>query len=228
MAGEASPRDYGAATPSEARSAVEDAGAAAEWVGGRRAAAAAAARPRARPDWAAALLVAAVASGRGGAAAHPGAAAALFKRGGGAGVGGDVGDSQGGRLGASAGERAGGGGGGAAHRRATESSAMETKRHETQQAGELPDLSALRAPRTGEPPHILFVLVDDMGWNDIGYQSTDLGHATPTLDRFAADGVKLDWYYTMPSCTPARASVMTGKLAAKAGMGYDGPGRAAL
>ena len=62
---------------------------------------------------------------------------------------------------------------------------------------------------TSEPesaPHIIFFLVDDMGANDIGYQSTDLSASTPTLDRLAATGVRLTAYYTSPSCTPARGS----------------------
>lgn len=71
-------------------------------------------------------------------------------------------------------------------------------------------------------PNILFVFVDDMGFNDIGYLSTDLEFATPAMDALAADGVTLTRYYTMSSCTPARASLLTGKYASKIGMGYDG------
>lgn len=40
-------------------------------------------------------------------------------------------------------------------------------------------------------PNIFFFLIDDMGWNDIGYQSTDLSAFTPNMDRLAADGVKV-------------------------------------
>lgn len=38
-------------------------------------------------------------------------------------------------------------------------------------------------------PHLFFVLVDDMGWNDIGYQSTDLQAVTPNLNSLAKRGV---------------------------------------
>ena len=61
--------------------------------------------------------------------------------------------------------------------------------------------------QAAERPNVILFLVDDMGANDIGYQSTDLGASTPTLDRLAATGVKLSSYYTSPSCTPARGTV---------------------
>lgn len=40
-------------------------------------------------------------------------------------------------------------------------------------------------------PNIFFFLIDDMGWNDIGYQSTDLSAFTPNLDRLARNGIKV-------------------------------------
>jgi hypothetical protein len=47
------------------------------------------------------------------------------------------------------------------------------------------------------PPHLVLLLADDQGWNDIGYQSTDLEACTPHLDSLAAAGVKLTNYYGM-------------------------------
>ena len=40
-------------------------------------------------------------------------------------------------------------------------------------------------------PNVFFIMVDDMGWNDIGYQSTDLVGMTPNLNKLAAGGVKV-------------------------------------
>lgn len=40
-------------------------------------------------------------------------------------------------------------------------------------------------------PNVFFFLIDDMGWGDIGYQSTDLSELTPNLDALAAGGVKV-------------------------------------
>lgn len=40
-------------------------------------------------------------------------------------------------------------------------------------------------------PNVFFIMIDDMGWNDIGYQSTDLYQLTPNLDKLASDGIKV-------------------------------------
>ena len=85
------------------------------------------------------------------------------------------------------------------------------------------DLAAVSAPSKEEKasatakPHIVMVTMDDMGWNDVGYQSIDLGEATPFLNKLAAKSVKLTKYYTQPSCTPSRVTMMTGKWAYKNG-----------
>lgn len=85
-------------------------------------------------------------------------------------------------------------------------------------------LDSLPASTAGASKHVLLILADDMGYNDIGYRSTDLGAATPALDELATAGVVLESYYTLPSCTPARAALFTGRDAAGVGMGFDGPG----
>ena len=60
-------------------------------------------------------------------------------------------------------------------------------------------------------PHVILVMADDMGWAQTGYY----GHPmlkTPNLDAMAANGLRLDRFYAgAPSCTPTRASVMTGR-----------------
>ncbi len=60
-------------------------------------------------------------------------------------------------------------------------------------------------------PSFLFLLVDDLGWADLGcYGSTF--HETPHLDRLAREGVRFTDAYTAASiCSPTRASIMTGK-----------------
>ena len=42
--------------------------------------------------------------------------------------------------------------------------------------------------------HIVFIMVDDMGHNDMGYSSSDMTHATETLNFMAEHGVKLQRY----------------------------------
>lgn len=64
----------------------------------------------------------------------------------------------------------------------------------------------------GEPrPNIVFFLVDDMGWTDLGcYGSTF--HETPHIDALAKSGLRFTDAYTAASiCSPTRASIMTGK-----------------
>lgn len=59
------------------------------------------------------------------------------------------------------------------------------------------------------PPHIIFILTDDQGFNDIGYHNAELH--TPTLDKLAAEGVRLENYYVQPLCTPSRSQLITGR-----------------
>jgi len=62
---------------------------------------------------------------------------------------------------------------------------------------------------TAAKPNIVLILVDDMGYGDIGpFGSTK--NRTPNLDRMAAEGMKLTSFYTAPVCTPSRAQFMTG------------------
>ncbi|KAK7922791.1 hypothetical protein WMY93_009693 [Mugilogobius chulae] len=65
------------------------------------------------------------------------------------------------------------------------------------------------SPSAPQPPHIIFIMTDDQGFNDIGYHSADI--KTPTLDKLAAYGVKLENYYIQPICTPSRSQFMTGR-----------------
>ncbi|CAG5118231.1 unnamed protein product [Candidula unifasciata] len=69
--------------------------------------------------------------------------------------------------------------------------------------------SGKTARLTGKkPPHIVFIVADDLGWNDVGWHNTDM--ITPNLNWLASRGVILDSTYAQPSCTPSRNSFMTG------------------
>lgn len=59
-------------------------------------------------------------------------------------------------------------------------------------------------------PHIILMLIDDQGYSDMGYHSIDLNQCTPNLDLMASQGIKLENYYSLHICTPARASLLTG------------------
>ncbi len=67
-------------------------------------------------------------------------------------------------------------------------------------------------------PHIIFVLIDDWGYNDAGAQSTYLNWTTPNMDRLAAEGIQLTNYYAHYSCVPSRGALMTGRYAIRLGL----------
>lgn len=75
----------------------------------------------------------------------------------------------------------------------------------------------------GRPPHLVFVLADDLGWNDVGFHGSEIH--TPHLDALAARGVLLDNYYTQPLCTPSRSQLLTGRYQVRSAPG--GPPRPA-
>src|SRR5688572_23428766 len=57
-------------------------------------------------------------------------------------------------------------------------------------------------------PSIVFILADDLGWNDVGYHGSEI--RTPNIDRLAEEGVRLEGHYTMPWCSPTRAAILAG------------------
>jgi len=61
-----------------------------------------------------------------------------------------------------------------------------------------------------QKPNILFILVDDLGWADVGYQNTSI-KVTPQIDRLAKEGVVFGNAYAAPVCSPSRAEIMTGR-----------------
>lgn len=74
-------------------------------------------------------------------------------------------------------------------------------------------------------PNIVFVLVDDVGFADIGCFGSEI--ATPHLDALAAEGVRFTNFHVNPMCSPTRASLLTGLNPHNAGMGHiaqDDPG----
>ncbi|MCU1373310.1 MAG: Arylsulfatase, partial [Actinomycetia bacterium] len=64
-------------------------------------------------------------------------------------------------------------------------------------------------------PNVVLVLLDDMGFSDIGPFGAEI--PTPTLDRLAAGGLRYSNYHTTPLCSPARAAIQTGLNPHKAG-----------
>ncbi len=67
------------------------------------------------------------------------------------------------------------------------------------------------------PPNIVFILADDLGWSDLACYGADL-HESPNIDKLAKESVRFTQAYAMSVCSPTRATLMTGKHAARLGI----------
>ena len=70
---------------------------------------------------------------------------------------------------------------------------------------------------SGSPPNVLFILADDLGYNELGYMNSSRGLKTPNIDELAKTGVALKNYYVEPICSPTRSALMTGKYPLRLG-----------
>ena len=58
-------------------------------------------------------------------------------------------------------------------------------------------------------PNIVHIIVDDLGWNDVGFHGSEI--KTPAIDQLATESIVLDRFYVTPICSPTRAGVLTGR-----------------
>jgi arylsulfatase A-like enzyme len=65
-------------------------------------------------------------------------------------------------------------------------------------------------------PNIVFFLIDDLGWSDVGFHSSEI--KTPNIDKLAAAGARLESFYVQPVCSPTRAALMTGRYPMRHGL----------
>jgi arylsulfatase A len=74
-------------------------------------------------------------------------------------------------------------------------------------------------------PNFLFILIDDMGWRDLGVYGSTF-YETPNIDRLAGQSVRFtNAYAACPVCSPTRASILTGKYPARLQLTDWIPGR---
>ncbi|QVY65979.1 sulfatase [Polaribacter sp. Q13] len=75
-----------------------------------------------------------------------------------------------------------------------------------------------------QKPNIVFILIDDFGWMDVGYNGSTF-YETPNIDALAKDWMRFDNCYTpSPMCSPTRTSILTGKNPARHGITQWLPG----
>ena len=77
---------------------------------------------------------------------------------------------------------------------------------------------AAEGERSPGRPNIIVILVDDMGFSDIGCYGGEI--ATPHLDHLAARGIRFTQFYNTGRCCPTRASLLTGLYSHQAGVGH--------
>ena len=80
-------------------------------------------------------------------------------------------------------------------------------------------LLILTAPlQAANRPNILYIVADDLGYSDLGCYGGEIG--TPTLDKLAANGLRLTQFYNTGRCCPSRASILTGQYPHRVGLGH--------
>jgi arylsulfatase B len=73
-------------------------------------------------------------------------------------------------------------------------------------------MTDMRRANASRPSHIAFVMVDDLGFNDISYRGTS-DISSPNIDALALSGLRLARYYTHGLCSPSRTAFLSGRFA---------------
>ena len=72
--------------------------------------------------------------------------------------------------------------------------------------------------KSDQKPNIVFILIDDLGWRDLGYMGSEY-YETPNIDRLAKEGMIFSNAYANASnCAPTRASLLTGQYTPRHGI----------
>ncbi len=81
-------------------------------------------------------------------------------------------------------------------------------------------LAEIKARNGGYPPNILYILIDDVGFGQMGNPSLNyvMGIETPNINKLADEGLSLMRMYTEPSCTPTRTAMLTGRHPIRTGL----------
>ena len=81
-------------------------------------------------------------------------------------------------------------------------------------------LAEIRKKNGNKRPNIVYILLDDVGFGEIGMPDMDVtrGYKTPRISTLAREGLSLQRMYSEPSCTPTRVAMMTGRLPIRTGL----------
>ncbi len=71
------------------------------------------------------------------------------------------------------------------------------------------------SPKAAAKPNIIVVLVDDMGFSDLGCYGSEI--ATPNLDKLASNGLRFTQFYNTAKCHSSRVSLLSGRWSRQAG-----------
>ena len=72
-----------------------------------------------------------------------------------------------------------------------------------------------------KPPNIIFIMADDLGWQDVGFMGSKW-FETPNLDKLSKESMVFTQAYMYPTCSPSRAALLTGKQSFRTGV-YNVP-----
>ena len=97
------------------------------------------------------------------------------------------------------------------------------KRHKAEwekQDKQIDEKLAALEKKFGKKPNIIYILTDDIGWGELGWQGggKHRGTPTPTLDKMAKEGMRFWSAYAEPSCTPTRIAINTGRHPVRTGL----------
>ncbi|MEH6581190.1 MAG: sulfatase-like hydrolase/transferase [Halioglobus sp.] len=82
-------------------------------------------------------------------------------------------------------------------------------------------LAEIREKNGGKPPNIIYVLLDDVGFGELGSRRLNYynGYKTPNINRIADEGVSFMRMYSESVCTPTRVAFTTGRYPVRTGIG---------
>lgn len=81
-------------------------------------------------------------------------------------------------------------------------------------------MCCMPATAASEKPNIIFILVDDMGWSDLGCYGSEI--ETPHIDSLAQAGLRFTQFTNTAKCNTSRACLLTGLYAQQVGMMHPG------